>query len=338
MSIEIIAEVAQGYEGNYKLSELLVQSAVNAGADAVKFQAVFADELATSNYQHYQLFKKLEMTREDWINIASHCKRSGIEFHLDVFGEKSISLADDLQIEAIKVHPTDMKNIALLEMIRDTAVPKVLLGIGGAEAQEISDAVDILATKQITLLLGFQGYPTETSENQIGRLGYLSERFRISNPTLRLGFADHAVPEEEMHTLLAALAIGAGATVIEKHLCLNRVLMLEDYESAINADEFKLYCDKLRETYRGIGDEPIDDAFLMSPAEIEYREAISRDVVAMKRISKGSTISKADVGLKRTGANLALRDLGKVIGSRSTREYEIDQVFLLSDLDQDNDK
>jgi sialic acid synthase SpsE len=243
----------------------------------------------------------------------------------------SVTLAEELVVGAIKVHPTDMTNVALLEMIGETAVPKVLLGVGGANPDEISLAVELLAAKQITLLLGFQGYPTKTSDNQVGRLKFLSERFRSMNPSLKLGFADHALPEDGLHPLLAALAVGFGATLIEKHICLNRVLKLEDHESAINADEFKLFCEQLRELESAIGPEHHEGDFMMSSAEINYRETISRDVVALKQISQGSIICKGDVGLKRSGFESAAKDLELVIGKKAVRSYRSDEVFLSSD-------
>jgi N,N'-diacetyllegionaminate synthase len=310
---------------------LLIRSAANAGANAVKFQAVFAEELATENYQHFGLFTKLEMTREDWFSIASCCEGFGIELQLDVFGAKSVALAEDLKIGAIKVHPTDMTNVALLKLIRETAIPKVLLGIGGANPDEISRAVELLTGKQIILLLGFQGYPTKTYENQIGRLRSLNEIFRGLNPALRLGFADHALPEEGLHPLLAALAVGFGSSLIEKHICLNRVLELEDHESAINADEFKLFCEQLRELETAIGVEKYDGEFLMSSAEKRYREMIRRDVVALKSITEGSIIGEGDIGLKRTGFDLAAKNLELVIGKNAVKNYGVDDVFLSSD-------
>lgn len=331
MAIEVVAEVAQGYEGNRVVSELLIRSAANAGANAVKFQAVFAEELAAETYQHFGLFRKLEMTREDWFNIASCCEGFGIELQLDVFGAKSVALAVDLKIGAIKVHPTDITNVALLKMIRESAIPKVLLGIGGASPDEISFAVELLAGKQITLLLGFQGYPTKTFENQIGRLRGLNEIYGGLNPPLRLGFADHALPEEGLHTLLAALAMGFGSTLIEKHICLNRVLELEDHESAINADEFKLFCEKLRELESAIGSEKDDGEIEMSSAETRYREMIRRDVVALKPITEGSIIGEGDVGLKRTGFDSVVKSLELVIGKNAVKDYKVDDVFLTSD-------
>jgi sialic acid synthase SpsE len=151
------------------------------------------------------------------------------------------------------------------------------------------------------------------------------------NPALRLGFADHALPEEGLHPLLAALAVGFGSSLIEKHICLNRVLELEDHESAINADEFKLFCEQLRELETAIGVEKYDGEFLMSSAEKRYREMIRRDVVALKSITEGSIIGEGDIGLKRTGFDLAAKNLELVIGKNAVKNYGVDDVFLSSD-------
>ena len=94
MKVEIIAEMAQGFEGSYNQAKLLVKAAASAGANAVKFQLVYADELATSDYLHYNLFKSLEMSDEDWNSINKYSEKNKIQLYLDIFwkqGFKSVS-------------------------------------------------------------------------------------------------------------------------------------------------------------------------------------------------------------------------------------------------------
>jgi N,N'-diacetyllegionaminate synthase len=109
MSLEIVAEIAQGFEGDPKQSWLLLKSAAKAKADAAKFQLVFADELATPDYIYYDQFKKLEMPTETWefLNLEAH--KLGIELQVDIFGVKSLELALHLGLKTIKVHPTDTR-------------------------------------------------------------------------------------------------------------------------------------------------------------------------------------------------------------------------------------
>ena len=86
--LKIIAEIAQGFEGNFTQSKLLISAAAKSGADAVKFQLVYADELATADYQYYSLFKNLEMSEMQWKDLSDYAISLGSKLIVDVFGEK----------------------------------------------------------------------------------------------------------------------------------------------------------------------------------------------------------------------------------------------------------
>ena len=80
--VQIIAELAQGFEGSPEQARLLLRAASSAGASAAKFQMVFADELATSDYKYYQLFQSLEMSDDVWKGLADYAKELKIELPL----------------------------------------------------------------------------------------------------------------------------------------------------------------------------------------------------------------------------------------------------------------
>ena len=86
--LNFIAEIAQGFEGNFEQSKLLIKAAAKAGADAVKFQLVYADELSTADYQHYQLFKELEMEEAQWKSLKDYASSQGIQLIVDVLVKK----------------------------------------------------------------------------------------------------------------------------------------------------------------------------------------------------------------------------------------------------------
>ena len=103
--IEIIAEIAQGYEGDPKLTDLLTTGAIASGADAVKFQLVFADELATPDYQYYELFKSLEMPTSVWHETSDRIHKAGRKLYFDVFGFESLTIALDLSADGVNFLP-----------------------------------------------------------------------------------------------------------------------------------------------------------------------------------------------------------------------------------------
>lgn len=315
MKTEVVAEIAQGFEGSVELSKLFVKAAATAGADSVKFQLVYADELATKDYEHYSLFQKLEIDQEKWNDIKNLCTHYGIELIFDIFGEKSLSVALRLGIKTVKIHPTDITNDRFLMQIAKSNLNRVILGAGGAFYSEIKSALEILSEKELVLLLGFQGYPTELNENQISRLKVWDDMFCTST-NVKLGFSDHADPNSVSALTLPAYAVGAGVTLIEKHLTLGICMELEDFESAMNPDQFKHFVDALRSLEECQGFANVDEDFGMSKNEKRYRLNVRRDVVAAHDIDLGSSIGEDDVVLKRSSAQNAFKSIKQVKGKR----------------------
>lgn len=312
MSIEIIAELAQGFEGNPEQARLLIKAAATAGANAAKFQLVYADELATPDYEHYQLFKSLEMPNDVWRDLSNLASDLGIELQLDIFGIKSLHLSEELGVKTIKLHGTDIANIGLLNEVAQSSIEKVLLGAGGAYVAELDRALEILSSKQVVVLLGFQGYPTFTADNQISRVILLVNRFKDSSQAVTIGFADHAEQNTPLKYALAAAAIGAGAKVLEKHLTLARVMKLEDHESALNPDEFLEFTQTILGCYSAMGVSNLLEDFGMSVGEQEYRKKIRRHVVASRNLKIGTIIEPNDLALKRTSAKHIVTDIGSI--------------------------
>ena len=333
MSVEIIAELAQGFEGRPEQARLLLKAAARAGADAAKYQLVYADELAAPDYTHYALFTSLEMSDEDWQGLADDASAAGIQLHVDVFGRRSLDLAVRIGAAAVKLHPTDLANVALLRAVAESAIPRVLLGAGGCHAGELADALTILAGKPVVILLGFQGYPTPDAANQIARVRHVLDGPARTRPGISVGFADHAAPESPLRMALAATAVGAGATVIEKHLTLGRSLQLEDHESALNPDEFAEFVSCIRACALAVGQVSDTADFGMAPEEEAYRTTIRRHVVAARPLRKGTALAPADLALKRTSAGSPLTDPGAAYSRVLTRDLAPDAAVLASDLE-----
>jgi N,N'-diacetyllegionaminate synthase len=322
MKIEIIAELAQGFEGRPEQARLLMKAAAAAGADAAKYQLVYADELATPDYKHYDLFRLLEMSDGVWKELLDYAKELGIRLYVDIFGTRSLELSERIGIQAVKLHGTDIGNIGLLKEVANSSVPRVLLGAGGAFLSELERSIEILSSKAVIVLLGFQGYPTPTATNQISRVRFLNERFGRSHPDVMVGFADHAPPDSPLRYGLAATAIGAGARVLEKHLTLGQVMKLEDHESALNPDEFSEFCRVARDCALAYGQGNERPDFGMSEAETGYRKMIRRHVVVRHDLAAGTRLTPADLVLKRSSSENVLTDLDLAYDKILTRDLE----------------
>ena len=342
-SLYIIAECAQGYSAptsseSINLATWLVKSAKSAGADAVKFQLVIADELATPDYKYYELFKSLELTYDDWSVVASCAQELDIDLIFDIFGYDSLSIASRLGAKSIKLHPTDFNNVDLLNaVVESRSFVNVIAGCGGSSRSEILSTLNILKPiDSVTILHGFQAYPTLTQDNCLNRLRQYCDLASKFKNYVRLGFADHADPLSAESHNLACMSLGFGVSVIEKHLTLARCLRLEDYESALSPDEFKSFVDQLRSSYSAIGSATSTvEEFEFPESELNYRTVISRHVVSSRSLQPGHIVSAGDFLLKRSSSSSAINDPSKVMGRKLSSMISKNHPFELNDFVND---
>lgn len=327
MKNKIIAELAQGFEGDLMKAKLLVNAAASSGADIVKLQLVYADELATPEYIHYKLFKGLEMPDSSWKELFDYSNELNIELNFDIFGTRSLNLCEELGIKGVKLHGTDTTNIGLLNEVSQSNIKNVYLGVGGSNLEEIELAISILKNKNIIMLLGFQSYPTPNNDNQISRVAYLKEILLKKYDNIEIGFADHANPNSNLSFALAATAIGAGATVIEKHLTLGKIMKMEDHESALNPDEFYDFTQTIRDCFLALGHTITSNDFGMSESEKSYRKAIRRHVTSSKNLKKGTVLNSKNLVLKRTESENVIYDISIVYDKILTEDLEINKAI-----------
>jgi len=292
MSLEIIAEIAQGYEGNPQLAKLLVKGSVLANADAVKMQIIYADEICVPSYPYYKLFKSLEMDEAVWLDLVNIVHKSNKKIYFDIYGEKSCSLAKKIGADGIKISTTDFYNLHLRSQAMAN-FKNIYVSIGGIPPEDIDELVKRSNESgvSLTLMHGFQAEPTPLAENNLARIATLKYRYKDNH----IGFMDHSKGDSEVALNLPIMAIGFGASVIEKHITLDRLLEIEDYISALSIDQFSKFVAQLKEITQSVGSEKLE----ASAAEIEYRKKAGKIVVANKDIYQGAILGDNDVCLKR---------------------------------------
>jgi len=309
--LKIIAEAAQGFEGDPTLARLLVRAAAAGRADAVKFQLVYAEELATPAYEYFGLFQSLEMPDAAWKNVAQEAAKHGLQLVFDIFGPRSLELALALGAAAVKLHVSDFFN----EPLFDAAVhssPHLYFSVGGITATEVDNRLnryDPAARSKLTMMVGFQAEPTKLEDNHVKRLETWRRRF----PDLRLGFMDHANGDSDEAGWLGMLAVAFGVCVVEKHITLERTLRLEDYVSAATPTEFARYVHRLRSAQAACGSEVLE----LTEAERLYRQRALKTLVASRDIPPGSRLGIQDLRQLRTPLDPckeALRSFGDAVG------------------------
>ena len=282
--IFFIAEAAQGFEGDLNIAKELINVAKKSNADSIKFQMVFADELATQDYKLYNFFKKLEMSTADWVKCSKLCKKINLKLIFDIFGEKSLKICEHLKVYAIKIHPTDLNNLQLLSKVYESKITKVILGISGSSLKTIYSALKILSNKNIVIMLGYQAYPTPNDDINNFKINFLKKKFKKIN--LKYGYADHSTGN--MGDLPSLAAASLGAEYIEKHVTIKyfKNRPLEDYESALLPDNFEKFVKNIKFGLESLGSLKNNKKYTIPKIEQKYLKSIIRSYVANKNIKK----------------------------------------------------
>jgi N,N'-diacetyllegionaminate synthase len=312
----------------------LIKASAKASADLVKFQMVYADDLAIPSYRHYHLFTSLEFNENQWLDLKNYANQFSIELCVDIFGEKSIEVANKIGIRHVKIHPTDINNEYILKQLNSENFI-IYLGIGGAGLVEIKNAITKLSkVPKLVLVLGYQAYPTPNEHNQISRISTLRSMLNNSYTNLAYGFADHVVDDEKYSISLNAMAYACGATVFEKHLSLGKCVELEDFESSLQPDQFKIFAEGLRSAIGAFGNTKPQDDFGMSEYEAQYRNNIRRSWVSKKDFDIGYVLTSEDIEFKRSEEKQE-EDLtiDNIIGKKLTKPVKKYHTFTLTDFD-----
>lgn len=324
--LRIVAEAAEGYAACWGKELALVEFAARAGATAIKFQVLHEGELLTPDHPSSDFVRELELPPDRWRAVGDRAAEMEIELLLDVFGRRGLEIAEEVGAVAVKVHGSDMLNGALLAEIGASSVSEVLLSAGGTTFEEVGEAIALLPGKRITVVVGFQAYPTPVGENRLRRLLAAREAF----PEVTLGFADHTGAGEAAAIWLPALALALGATYAEKHITAAHVLADPDHQSALAPDRFAEFVENIRLAEAALG-EPVD---AMGEAEQAYRLRMKKHVVATRDLPAGTRLDGEALALKRAPeppADVLLR-LDEAIGATLSSPVRANSPLARSDL------
>ena len=316
----IIAEIAQGFEGDINLCKRFIKLAKAVGANAVKFQIFRAEEICTCDYKYYDLFRSLEIDPAVWTEMIDFAVENGLDFFVDISGLKTLSWIEKAKITGYKIHSTDLKNYELLNALKDKNTT-IILSAGGGIVEELEKAIKLLGKNKIIIMSGFQAEPNLHSDVELDKIEYLKTKFNVE-----VGYADHLDANEPLATVLPAMAVLKGASYIEKHLTIDRNnLQLEDYVSALNPDEYIKMISFIRnvEAFSVTG-----NTFPLSEREQTYRKNTKKVVLAKCEIKAGQVISAHDLMMLRTGKTFEkIIDIETVIGKTAVNNIAAEAVI-----------
>ncbi|MCV0430381.1 N-acetylneuraminate synthase family protein [Nitrosopumilus sp.] len=311
----VIAEIANSHEGSIENAIRLIKESKKANADAVKFQIILAEELATSKHKNFKLYKKLQFSNPEWQKISKISKKLGLKIFADVFGLKSAKIAVKIKVDGFKIHSSEIGNKKLIDYLSKQK-KNILISAAGSKIIEIEKIISILASpnKEIALLHGFQGYPTKLEDLNLKRLSVLKNKFRME-----IGIMDHVSGDSEFALIAPLLAVSLGATIVEKHITLNRDEKGIDYFSALNPIEFKKMVKLIKNSHKALGNGTVE----ILGNELQYRLLHKKTLIAKKDIPKYKILSEQYFDIKRAPKVteiLSFYDLdGKIAAKKITK-------------------
>ncbi|MFC2061362.1 N-acetylneuraminate synthase family protein, partial [Elusimicrobiota bacterium] len=328
-SIEIIAEIANAHQGSPGQAVELALKAAAAGADAVKFQIYYADEFIVRAHPRYEHFKKQAFSRKDWSRIFNDISELDINIYADIFGLVALETAKANNVDGVKIHSSDLSNTILL---KETAClgKRLFLSTGGSTVLEIQYAIDCIKEKsidpQITLMHGFQAYPTEIKDSNLLRVAKLRELF---GEIAKIGYADHIDAENKFATILPLMVSSYGISSVEKHIILDRSAKGVDYYSSFEPAEFSKFVNDIRSAEKAFEMDPLT----FSKAEKDYRNTVKKSWVAQRPLKVNNEIKSEDIIMKRTPKFSGTLIGEEIIGKKLINSIEKDEPVTNKDVE-----
>lgn len=331
----LIAEAGVNHNGDGRLAKQLVDAAVAAGAQIVKFQAFktekeisrFAElapyqkETAPNAQSQFDLCKALELGFGDFRDLKEYCNARGIGFLCSVFDFDSIDfMADDLGARAVKIASGEITNAPLLEYVGRKKL-SIILSTGASTLEEVGEAIATLrgaGCPELVLLHCVSNYPAPTNELNLRAMATLSREFGLP-----VGFSDHS-----LGNAAAIAAVAMGAVMIEKHFTLDRTMEGPDHKASAEPDELKALVDDLALVHAAKG----DGVKRPMPSERSNLPLIRRSLVAHGALAKGARLDASMIEVKRPAGGIDPRRLNEVIGRRLARDLGDDEPIRWSDL------
>ncbi|MFC7071595.1 N-acetylneuraminate synthase family protein [Halovenus rubra] len=319
----VIAEAGSNHNGDLELAKELIDRAADAGADAVKFQTFRAEDMYVEDSGDveylederpiYEIIKDMEMPYE-WIpELHGYCHEQGVEFLSTPFDERSAKELDEY-VPAWKVASYTSSHIPFLEHLAGTDKP-IIMSTGAHELSEVAESVSALRDVGVSDLVVLQcvaAYPTPISEINVRVIETLQDEFDVLS-----GLSDHTLDP----VTAPSAAVALGASVVEKHITLDKSMEGPDHQFALEPDELNRMISAIRDTEQVLGSREKR----VIGVEKELYEKARRAIHAICDIEAGETISSEDIKVLRPGekeAGLDPKFYDEIVGETAGRDIE----------------
>ena len=331
----IIAEAGVNHNGSLNLAKQLIDKAVEAGVDIIKFQTFKSEKLVSkaarqAEYQQRNIgkkdesqlamLKKLELSQTDHEELISYCNERGIRFFSTAFDLDSIDYLHSLDMGLWKIPSGEITNYPYLRKIAQYK-ESVILSTGMCELSDIEAAMKVMLDfgvqkEQITILHCNTEYPTPFADVNLKAMLEIGEKFGV-----QIGYSDHT---KGIEVPIAAVALGA--TVIEKHFTLDKNMEGPDHKASLEPDELKAMVSAIRNIEQALG----SGHKTISESERKNIEIARKSIVAARHIEAGEMLTEENLTVKRPGNGISPMRWNEVVGTRAVQLFNEEDPIQLA--------
>lgn len=327
----IIAEAGVNHNGSFEIARQLIDKAVYAGVDCIKFQTFSSKNLVSKTAQkaEYQkrttdssenqleMLKKLELSKPQFEELKNYCQSKNIMFLSTPFDLESIDFLASIGVSVWKIPSGEITNYPYLKAIGQQK-GSVIMSTGMCSIEEVKEAVSVLnefGTTDISLLHCTTEYPAPVESVNLNAMKTLKQKF-----SCKIGYSDHTKGIE-----IPIAAVSLGAEIIEKHFTLDRNMEGPDHKASLEPEELKRMVDSIRNVEKALGDG------IKRPSEVEKKNiTIARkSIVAKIDIKQGDVFSEENLTTKRPGNGISPMLWEFVIGKIAKKDFFEDDIIEL---------
>lgn len=353
-SVFIIAEAGVNHNGDPSLAYQLIDAAIAAGADAVKFQTFRAEKIVTESavkarYQkrgddvderQISMLRRLELSYDTYRDLLLYCKNRGIEFMSTAFDMESLEfLLNDLGLRKLKLPSGEITNGPFL-LAHAKVGCDLIMSTGMSTLGEVEEALGVIAFgltdgKSPSRERFRAAYSSETGQQALrDKVILLHCTTEYPAPAddinlramdtlcgsfgLNVGLSDHS-----QGIAVPIAAVARGACVIEKHFTLDKTLAGPDHAASLDPIEMKMMVGSIRKIELALG----NCVKVPSPSELENRDVARKSLVAARKIKAGDLFSKDNLVAKRPGTGVSPMEYWSRLGNKSDRYYDVDDLI-----------
>lgn len=328
----VIAEIGNNHNGSLERAIELIDLALDAGTDAVKFQMRHLDQVYRQRTLRkdgedlgteyvLDLLRRFELTVDEHRQLADYCRTKGALYLCTPWDALSVDVLESFGVPAYKVASADLTNLPLLDHLAQTGKP-LILSTGMSTPEEVKTTAAFLGKRnaQFALLHCNSTYPAPLHDINLKWM----EPLRKIHPLV--GYSGH---ERGINVSLAAVALGA--VIIERHFTLDRSMEGPDHAASLTHPELKRLIEGIREIEAALGD---GQSRVLSQGEMINRENLGKSLVAATALPKGTKLAPAHIKVRSPGQGLSPQRYEELLGRTLQHDMGEEDFFYPSDLSE----